>query len=117
MPCIPLTKEEAQALWALAQEQDEARRRLMPDERTAINLFTDAFHRLKKFGWNDAIYCPKDGTVFEIIEPGSSGIHRCHYQGEWPKGSWWVHCDDGDLAPSRPALFRLINERDTTGVP
>lgn len=31
--------------------------------------------------------------------------HRCHYQGEWPNGHWWV-ASDGDLWPSHPALFK-----------
>jgi len=81
MTCTPLHKETAQAILWLCEAQDKARRELMPDVRNAINMFTDAFHRLKQLGWNDAIYCPKDGTVFEVIEPGSSGIHRCHYEG------------------------------------
>ena len=80
---------------------------LMPDDATAINTMFQAYLRLKEMGWNDACYCPKDGTVFEVIEAGSAGIHHCHYQGEWPKGSWWVH-DNGDLWPSRPILFRKL---------
>ena len=110
MPCQPLTKAEAEALWALCEVLTEARRKLMPDDRTAINLLTDAHHRLKELGWREAMYCPKDGTVFEVIEAGSSGIHRCHYQGDWPNGRWWVHAD-GDLCPSSPVLFRPIADK------
>lgn len=62
---------------------------------------------------NDAVYCPKDGTVFDAIEVGSTGIHPCHYDGEWPHGSWWTH-EAGDLWPSRPCLFR---KRSTSGAP
>ena len=53
---------------------------------------------------NDAIYCPKDGSVFKVIEFGSTGIFDCHYDGEWPKGRWWTH-DGGDLWPSRPVMY------------
>ena len=60
---------------------------------------------MKRLGWNDAIYCPKDGSLFLVIEPGSTGRHVAHYDGEWPKGTWWVH-EAGDLWPSRPCLFK-----------
>jgi hypothetical protein len=79
----------------------------MTAEQTAINDMFAAYQKLRALGWNDAVYCPKDGTVFETIEAGSTGIHRTHYSGQWPDGSWWVH-DAGDLWPSRPTLFRLI---------
>jgi hypothetical protein len=87
-------------------EADEAARaEKMPDERAAILQMFEAVQRLKELGWNDAIYCPKDGSEFDAIEAGSTGIHRCHYDGEWPDGRWWV-ADNGDLWPSRPILFR-----------
>ena len=73
-------------------------------ERALLNLF-EAYQDLKRLGWNDAIYCPKDGTWFDAIEAGSTGIHNCQYQGQWPNGGWWVA--DGDVWPSRPILFRL----------
>ncbi|PZT91958.1 hypothetical protein [Sphingomonas sp.] len=75
---------------------------MMPTERDAIEIFHAAFHRLKALGWREAIYCPKDGSSFDAIEPGSTGIHNTSYQGEWPTGSWWI---DGD-SPSRPCLYR-----------
>lgn len=60
-------------------------------------------------GWREAIYAPKDGTVFESISAGSTGIHLCHYEGEWPEGSFWVH-DVDDLWPGLPLLFRPMQE-------
>jgi hypothetical protein len=76
----------------------------MPDETAAIRHLFDAQLRLKEFGWKDPVYAPKDGSPLDIIELGSTGIHRGHYEGEWPTGSWWVF--DGDTWPSRPALAR-----------
>jgi hypothetical protein len=84
---------------------ERARAEKMPDERAAILQMFEAVQRLKELGWNDAIYCPKDGSEFDAIEAGSTGIHRCHYEGKWPDGHWWV-ADNGDLWPSRPILFR-----------
>lgn len=81
------------------------RAKRLPDEPAAIAAMVDAYSRLKELGWNDAIYCPKDGTWFDVIEVGSTGIHRCQYIGEWPDGSWWIS-DGGDLYPSYPTLWR-----------
>lgn len=90
------------------REGDEGRKRreaTMPTEQDALRVMFDAYTRLKELGWRDAIYCPKDGSSFDVIEAGSSGIHRAHYEGEWPKGTWWVE-EAGDLWPSRPCLYR-----------
>ena len=77
-----------------------------PPDAAALSRLFDAYQELKRLGWNDAIYCPKDGTWFDAIEAGSTGIHNCRYEGAWPTGSWWIS-DDRDLWPSRPILFRL----------
>lgn len=103
----PLTRAEADALIAHCKSEDERRKALMPDERSAIRMMMDAHTRLTDIGWKDVIYCPKDGTVFEVIEPGSIGIFKCQYEGEWPKGTWWI-LGDGDMFPARPVLFRPI---------
>lgn len=104
----------------IEQEQDDQSRvdtphlRSPADNRTApdneaIRALFDAYQELKRLGWRDAMYCPKDATWFDAIEVGSTGIHRCQYRGEWPKGTWWI-ADDGDLWPSRPVLFRERKE-------
>lgn len=101
----PLRKSEADAIWAAVELADQQRKELMPGLTDALSMLGQVSQRLKDLGWRDAIYCPKDGSVFEVIEFGSTGIHDCHYEGEWPNGSWWTH-SDGDLWPSRPVLFR-----------
>lgn len=101
----PMTRAEADALWDAAEKAKAQRAETMPDEAAAIHVMFDAWQRLKELGWNDAIYCPKDGSHFKAIEPGSTGIHDCSYEGEWPQGSWWIY--DGDVWPSHPILFRL----------
>ena len=102
----PLTKDEADALWKMVGEQKKKRATDMPTEQDAIDALWSAYRRLEELGWSDAIYCPKDRTVFEVIEAGSSRIHNCIYHGEWPNGSWWI-LFEGDEYPSRPILFRL----------
>ena len=100
-----LSEEQFKALWATAEAEEAARAAAMPTEQDAINAMFSAHLRLRDLGWREAIYCPKDGSEFDVIEAGSTGIHRCHYSGEWPDGHWWV-ADDGDLWPSRPVLYR-----------
>lgn len=105
----PLRRAEAAALWE-ASEVDRIKREAdMPDDRAAIQALWQAYQRLKELGWREAVYCPKDGTEFEVIEPGSTGVHRCHYSGKWPNGSWEVG-DGFDMGPSYPILFRLYPE-------
>lgn len=106
---LPLTRAEANALLKACDEAKAKRDTLMPDEKAALRMFMDAWLRLKDFGFSEAIYCPKDGSHFQVIEAGSTGIHDCRYRGEWTKGSWEVHCD-GDIWPSRPVLYRLYPE-------
>ena len=105
----PLTAGEADAIWKQACAERERRAETMPDERAAINAMWEAWQRLKELGWKEAIYCPKDGTVFDAIEPVSTGIQSCYYDGEWPDGHWWA-MDTNDLWPSRPILFRLKSQ-------
>lgn len=106
---VPLERWEADALLEAAEKQKLQRAERMPDEQAAIKTLFDAWLRLKELGWSNPIYCPKDGSAFQVIEAGSTGIFRCTYQGKWPEGSWWVE-DGGDLYPSRPMLFRLYPE-------
>lgn len=105
----PITQREAEAIMAQVEASDARRLALMPDEKSAIHMLFDAWQRLKDLGWREAQYCPKDGSSFEVIEAGSTGIFRAHYTGTWPDGSWWLE-DSGDIYPSRPILHRLYPE-------
>lgn len=105
----PLRRGEADAIMAQVEASKRRRIEMMPDELAARLVSFDAWLRLKELGWSEAIYCPKDGSEFEVIEAGSTGVHRCVYWGEWPSGSWWI-LGDGDMYPSRPVLYRQISE-------
>lgn len=96
-------------------ELDKVRRRkahIMPNEQAALNVLYMAWERLKDFGWNDMSYCPKDGTEFDVIELGSTGVFSGRYVGTWPNGMWET-MDDSDIYPSYrpPAMFRLRKVR------
>lgn len=101
----PLHQSEADELRRSLEERDKARAELMPDEQTAIRMFFDAWLRLQDMGWQEAIYCPKDGKEFLGIEPGSTGIHHYVYHGKWPQGSYWSLAG-GDMWPGAPCLWK-----------
>ena len=108
---VALSADEAKALWEACEAARAKTEADMPTEHAALNELSRAFHRLKDFGWREAIYCPKDGSEFEVIEAGSTGIFRCRYDGAWPDGMWMTF-DDGDVYPSSrpPLMFRLLPE-------
>lgn len=90
----------------------ERRADLMPDEQAALRVMFMVWERLKDFGWNDPVYCPKDGTEFDVIELGSTGVFSGRYVGTWPDGHWEL-MDDRDVYPTsrQPAMFRLRKVR------
>jgi len=94
---VRMDPAEAKALWEAvmaAKAKDEA---MMPDSAAAILLLSRAKERLRDLGWRDAIYCPKDGSDFAVMQFGSTGVFRATYIGEWPDG--YLHFDD---CASRP---------------
>lgn len=108
---VPLTAEQASGLWEQTERHQAEIAARLPDEAACLRAMSEAFHRLRDFGWREAMYCPKDGSSFDAIEAGSSGVHRCYYSGEWPDGRWYVE-DGGDIWPSTPILFRLDPEAE-----
>ena len=113
--CEGLTEKEADQIWAHPEEVEKRRKELMPTQHDALKAMQEAYIRLKELGWSEAIYCPKDGSHFDVIENGSTGTHDCYYDGEWPNGSWWV-CTEGDIWPSRPCLYKLQKPRLTQDI-
>ena len=74
-------------------------------EEKLLKDLANAYENLKKYGWQDIMYCPKDGSLFLVIEAGSTGIHECTYDGKWPDGKWWIH-EEFDMYPSSPVLWK-----------
>lgn len=86
---------------------------LIPDEAAALQMIATAMHRLGDLGFKPAVYCPKDGTLFEAVEAGTLEIIECFYLGKWPDGSW-IAVDQDDAASCYPILFRLKPQPDGT---
>lgn len=108
---VMLSPDEAKALWDAVEASQEKAKADFPDEQTALREISRAMQRLRDFGWSDGIHCPKDGSEFEIIEAGSTGVFRCRYDGKWPDGMWMTF-DDHDIYPSSrpPLMCRLLPE-------
>lgn len=104
-PAEPLGLLDLQQVWQQAEAQQKQWR--TTGELSLLKKMHDAFEGLKANGWKEAIYCPKDGSPFLGIEAGSTGVFRCHYDGDWPNGLWWAE-DNGDLWPSNPVLWKPI---------
>lgn len=100
----PLTRAEADALFAAADAAEAKRAADMPTEQDAVRVMCDAFQRLHELGWREACYAPTD-VPLKLIELGSSGIHEGRAKGEWPRKSFWI-AELGDIWPSRPCLFK-----------
>ena len=86
------------------EKAEKRRAKDMPTDDDALRVMFTAWERLKELGWRPIMYCPKDGTMFDSIEAGSTGIHTCNYKGEWPNGHWWAY--DEDTWPAHPILFK-----------
>lgn len=65
-----------------------------------------AWIALKKMGWEEPRYFkfPPEGQQFELIELGSTGIHRAVVRGLNPLKTCWVDYE----WPSQPFLVRRI---------
>src|SRR6266404_4767598 len=78
----PIRQDEAATILAACDAEDKRMAELMPTEQSAIEAMFSAWARLKQLGWREACYCPKDRSTFLAIEPGSTGIFNCIYEGE-----------------------------------
>jgi hypothetical protein len=105
----PLTRAMADALWELAEAREVKRAADMPDEQSAIDAMFNAWLRLKELGWREGMYSPRDGSMFKVIELGSTGIFDCSCRGEWPDCMWTIY-DGHDAYPSSspPSLFKCV---------
>ena len=101
------TKEQADAIFAAIRKTDAEREAAMPTHEAALHQAHTARERLKKLGWREGIYCPKDGTSFALVEWGSTGVHCGHYMGEWPEGS--IYCGDF-LVPPHAVMWKAIDK-------
>lgn len=104
-PSDPPDEPGISEIWRQAERREKDWREA--GEVTHLKTMFEAYQALKACGWKEAMYCPKDGTRFLAIEAGSTGVHVCYYQGEWPDGHWWIEAA-GDPWPARPILWKAM---------
>lgn len=76
-----------------------------PREKPYLEMMRVARMELERQGWQDIVFCPKDGSWFLAICAGSTTVFPCCYRGDWPTGGWWV-AEAGDEWPARPTLWK-----------
>ena len=101
----PLRRSEADAIMASVEAAKAKRAADMPTEQDAARVMWEAWYRLKELGWRETCYGPTDEMV-QVIEPGSSGIHKGIRWEPWPEKTWWI---DGD-SPSTACLWKPIEK-------
>lgn len=94
---VALTSDEARSLWEDIERVEARAAADMPDTFAAVGAMFRARERLKRLGWREGIYCPKDGSAFAFIQYGSTGIFVGHYEGKWPDGR--INNGDGSDRP------------------
>jgi hypothetical protein len=98
--CVP--DDIGQQIMAAVEKSRAAAASDMPSESDALLVMFRAYQRLTELGFREATYCPSDGKIRELIEPGSTGIHRGYRD---DNRRFWI-MEAGDLWPSSPCLFR-----------
>jgi len=104
MACKEISKAEAAALFADIEARQAARAAKLPTEQHALEAMFEAYDRLRELGWRESMYAPKDKPL-ELIEPGSTGIHKGQRGLHDEDDKFWIF--DGDVWPARPILWRL----------
>jgi hypothetical protein len=101
------TQEQAEAIFAVIKRSDAEREAAMPDTQAALHHASVGQERLRKLGWSEGIYCPKDGTRFALVEWGSTGVHAGFYTGKWPDGH--IYCGDFLVQP-QAVMWKAVDK-------
>jgi hypothetical protein len=109
----PLTRADADALWASVEAAKAKRATDMPTEQDAVNALWHAQQRLKELGWDEpqsyrSHPLRQDGVTAKLVEFSSSGIHEGYYHSVNGKDVWWIGPDG---CPSHPILVRSVDSR------
>lgn len=104
MGVMHITEGQWDEMMAAFKKADDWRADQMPDEAAAIRVMNEAYKRLQELGWRERMYAPR-GQPLELIEMGSTGIHKGQRGLHDEDDRFWVF--DGDCWPSQPVLWRL----------
>lgn len=97
---VPLSKEEAEALWAAVEDERTKRNAAMPTAKDALSALIDAETRLRDLGWSrGGGLRVRTGDECAVSEMGSTGMWRGRLDDEGK----YVHY--GDCVSSRQKCF------------
>lgn len=101
---VPLSADEAKAIWDTIERHRAERAERLPDTYSALAALNSALERLRELGWSDSRHCPSDGSQFAVCEIGSTGIWAAFYSLDW------IHYSDSCVAPGRSTLWKALDK-------
>lgn len=105
---VPLTEDEATALWNHVEAERERRAKEMPTAQDALRLLIRAEERLRELGWWKNSFRVKPGDECAIAETGSTGMWRGFVDVERK----YVHYGDCVSSPQKCWLKPLADLTD-----
>lgn len=106
---IPLTKDDAEALWAAVEVAKAKRAETMPTAQDALRALTTAEERLRELGWTrGGGLRVKRGDECAVAEQGSTGM----WKGWFDNDGKYVHYGDCCSDPRKTFLKPLADLTD-----
>lgn len=73
---IPLTRDEADGLWKMAEDAKAQRAEAMPTAQDALRLLIQAKERLNELGWREGNFCIRANDECAVAQTGSTGMWK-----------------------------------------
>lgn len=102
--CLRLSGKKAAEVFQMIEDNRLHRAEILPTESEALRVMMCAYERLKELGWREPRYMPTDGSAFQAVELGSTGVHEATRD---DAGRCWIF-DGGDTWPSTPFMFKPL---------
>jgi hypothetical protein len=103
---VPLSKDEAEALWKSVEDARDKRNAAMPTARDALSALIDAETRLRDLGWSlGGGLRVRRGDECAVTQMGSTGMWRGRVDDEGK----YVHFGDSVASPRKCFLKPLAD--------
>lgn len=106
---VALAKEQAEALWEMAEQSRKRRAEALPTVEDTLRAFIQAEERMRELGWwRGGGLRVKKGDDCAVVEPGSTGI----FKGWFDTDGQYVHYCDCVSSPRKTFLKPLADLTD-----